>query len=43
MFDVMMREGQDRVSNQVRELWHFSRDSARPDSFWTLEGIQQIE
>jgi predicted lipid-binding transport protein (Tim44 family) len=43
LFDVMMREDQDRVSNQVRELWHFSRDSARPDSFWTLEGIQQVE
>jgi predicted lipid-binding transport protein (Tim44 family) len=43
LFDVMMRENEDRVSNQVRELWHFSRDSARPDSFWTLEGIQQVE
>jgi predicted lipid-binding transport protein (Tim44 family) len=43
LFDVMMREGEDRVSNQVRELWHFSRDAQRVDSFWTLEGIQQVE
>jgi predicted lipid-binding transport protein (Tim44 family) len=43
LFDVMMREDQDRVSNQVREMWHFSRGTGRPDSFWTLEGIQQVE
>lgn len=42
-FDVMLREDGDRTAKQVRELWHFSRETALPESFWTLEGIQQIE
>ena len=43
LFDVMMRENGDRVAKQVRELWHFSRAAGKPDSFWMLEGIQQVE
>jgi predicted lipid-binding transport protein (Tim44 family) len=44
LYDVMMREGEeDRVAKQVREIWHFSREAGAADSFWVLEGIQQVE
>lgn len=43
LYDVMLRENEDELSKQVRELWHFSRDRDNPESFWTLEGIQQVE
>lgn len=43
LFDVMIREDENGVSTQVQELWHFSRNSAQADSFWTLEGIQQVD
>ncbi|GFM32487.1 transport protein [Desulfovibrio subterraneus] len=43
LYDVMLREDGDTHSRQDRELWHFSRDRNRPEDFWLLEGIQQIE
>jgi predicted lipid-binding transport protein (Tim44 family) len=43
LYDVMMRENRDEMTKQVRELWHFSRDANKPDAFWVLEGIQQVE
>lgn len=43
LYDVMMRENREEMTKQVRELWHFSRDADKPESFWVLEGIQQIE
>jgi len=43
LYDVMMRENREEMTKQVRELWHFSRDANKPESFWTLEGIQQVE
>lgn len=43
LYDVMLREDNDRTAKQVRELWHFSRQSDRPEDFWILEGIQQVE
>jgi len=43
LFDVMLRENEDALSKQVRELWHFSRERNNPQSFWLLEGIQQVE
>jgi predicted lipid-binding transport protein (Tim44 family) len=43
LYDVMMREGSAEMSRQVREIWHFSRESANPEAFWVLEGIQQVE
>jgi predicted lipid-binding transport protein (Tim44 family) len=43
LYDVMMREDSDAAAKQVRELWHFSRDTNSPQAFWLLEGIQQIE
>ncbi|GFM36333.1 Tim44 domain-containing protein [Desulfovibrio psychrotolerans] len=43
LYDVMLREDGDTHSRQDRELWHFSRDRDRPEDFWVLEGIQQIE
>lgn len=43
LYDVMMRERRDEMTKQVRELWHFSRDANKPESHWTLEGIQQVE
>jgi len=43
LFDVMMREDGDNLAKQVRELWHFGRDTDKLDTFWMLEGIQQVE
>jgi predicted lipid-binding transport protein (Tim44 family) len=43
LYDVMMRENNEEMAKQVRELWHFSRDSNKPNAFWVLEGIQQVE
>lgn len=43
LFDVMLRETEDAMSKQIRELWHFSRERDKPASFWVLEGIQQVE
>lgn len=43
LYDVMMRESPAELTRQVRELWHFSRDTNNPDAFWVLEGIQQVE
>jgi predicted lipid-binding transport protein (Tim44 family) len=43
LYDVMMRENREEMAKQVRELWHFSRDAGKPESFWILEGIQQVE
>jgi predicted lipid-binding transport protein (Tim44 family) len=43
-FDVLMRESPDEERpKQVREVWHFSRKESEAKSFWTLEGIQQLE
>jgi predicted lipid-binding transport protein (Tim44 family) len=43
LYDVMMRENGTEMPKQVRELWHFSRETRQPEDFWKLEGIQQIE
>ena len=43
LYDVMMRESGTETAKQVRELWHFSRETQKPEDFWRLEGIQQIE
>jgi predicted lipid-binding transport protein (Tim44 family) len=43
LYDVMLRENEDAMSKQIRELWHFSRDRNTPEAFWVLEGIQQVE
>jgi predicted lipid-binding transport protein (Tim44 family) len=43
LYDVMMREDRTEMAKQVRELWHFSREANQPESFWVLEGIQQVE
>ena len=43
LYDVMMRESGTEMAKQVRELWHFSREAKKPEDFWRLEGIQQIE
>jgi predicted lipid-binding transport protein (Tim44 family) len=43
LYDVMMREHGTELAKQVRELWHFSRETQKPEDFWKLEGIQQIE
>ena len=42
-FDVLMRESaEEQRPKQVREVWHFSKKEGS-DSFWRLEGIQQME
>jgi predicted lipid-binding transport protein (Tim44 family) len=43
LYHVMMRENGTEMAKQVRELWHFSRETQKPEGFWKLEGIQQIE
>ena len=43
LYYVMMRENGTELTKQVRELWHFSRETKKPQNFWKLEGIQQIE
>jgi predicted lipid-binding transport protein (Tim44 family) len=43
LYDVLMRENREEMTRQVRELWHFSREAGKPESFWVLEGIQQVE
>jgi len=42
-YDVMMRENGTDLARQVQELWHFSRETRKPQNFWMLEGIQQVE
>ena len=42
-YDVMMRENGTEMAKQVREVWHFNRDTRKPETFWVLEGIQQVE
>ncbi|MFW5486961.1 MAG: Tim44 domain-containing protein [Desulfovibrio sp.] len=43
-YDVMMREDVSLSSTeQVREVWHFIRDSRDASSTWRLDGIQQLE
>ncbi len=43
LYDAMLREEASAAARPVRELWHFSRDANGGDSFWKLEGIQQVE
>jgi predicted lipid-binding transport protein (Tim44 family) len=43
LYDVIMRENEDTLSKQVRELWHFSQEQDKPEAVWLLEGIQQVE
>lgn len=43
LYDVMMREAATEMAKQVREIWHFSRETRKPEAFWLLEGIQQVE
>ncbi|ROQ90914.1 Tim44 domain-containing protein [Desulfosoma caldarium] len=40
LFDVMMRETDQEMAKQVRELWHFRRQGASPS--WIVEGLQQV-
>lgn len=43
LFDSLLRESEEGTPEPVREVWHFSRKDSGPDSFWRLEGIQQVE
>ena len=43
LYDAMMRENGTETAKQVRELWHFSRETQEPEAFWLLEGIQQVQ
>lgn len=43
-FDVLLREeATEAHPKQVREVWHFARETNNPDSNWKLEGIQQMD
>lgn len=42
-YDVLMREDLNQSQpSQVREVWHFAKDSS-PQGVWKLDGIQQLE
>lgn len=41
LFDVLMKEQENENSEQVKEIWNFSRDKVRSGS-WFLDGIQQM-
>lgn len=40
LFDVMMRETDQEMAKQVRELWHFRRQGTA--HAWIVEGLQQV-
>ena len=43
-FDVLMREDtSSQDTEQVREVWHFSKYDNRDGDHWVVEGIQQLE
>jgi predicted lipid-binding transport protein (Tim44 family) len=43
-FDVLMREdSSSQDTEQVREVWHFSKYENKSGDNWVLEGIQQLE
>lgn len=43
-FDVLMREdSSSQDTEQVREVWHFSKYDNQSGDNWVLEGIQQLE
>ncbi|GAU07497.1 Tim44 domain-containing protein [Desulfoplanes formicivorans] len=43
-FDVIMREDpSSQATEQVREIWHFSKYENKSGDNWVLEGIQQLE
>ncbi len=45
LFNAMMREydSEDSRPEQVREVWHFIRQSDSKDKAWYLDGLQQLE
>ena len=44
LFDALLRESpQQAQPESVKEIWHFSRKASDPNSFWRLEGLQQVE
>lgn len=43
-FDVLMREDPRKEEpSQVKEIWHFTKRISDTNSFWLLDGIQQVE
>ncbi len=43
-FDVLMREDTaSQDTEQVREVWHFSKYDNKDGDHWVVEGIQQLE
>jgi len=43
-FDVLMREdSSSQDTEQVREVWHFSKYDNKTGDHWVVEGIQQLE
>lgn len=43
LFEGMLREIIDEPPTEIREVWHFVRDSGSPQPTWFLDGIQQVE
>lgn len=43
LFDAILREAQEERPTQVREMWHFTRESRARSPRWLLEGIEQMQ
>jgi predicted lipid-binding transport protein (Tim44 family) len=42
LFDSLMREDEGETE-QVREVWHFTKPISSKQPKWYLDGIQQLE
>lgn len=43
LFDAIVREDTQAQAQQVREVWHFTKDANATSPTWYLDGIQQLE
>ena len=43
LFDGLLRESDHEMPQQIREVWHFTRDKNSRQPTWFLDGIQQCQ
>lgn len=43
LFDSIIREDTNNQAQQVREVWHFTKNKNSSQPKWSLDGIQQLE
>lgn len=41
-YDALVREGTNRRNSQAREVWRFIKNEKDPNSFWLLDGIEEV-